>query len=99
MGTRPAPISALFLWTECRHSTPICASNELSPISRWRSHRETTGSKQRCGTKENWLLIIPTRRALVFSDRAERILNENDDFRSDLIPGFSIRLKDLFDRA
>jgi Uma2 family endonuclease len=52
-----------------------------------------------CGTKEVWLIAVSTRRAFVFSDRAELILNENDDFRSDLIPGFSIRLKDLFDGA
>jgi Uma2 family endonuclease len=54
---------------------------------------------RKCGTKEVWLIAVSTRRALVFSDRAKRILNENDDFHSDLIPGFSIRLKDLFDRA
>ena len=72
-------------------------------ISSRNDRLETTMRKldryRQCGTKETWLLIIPTRRALVFSDRAERILNENDDLRSDLIPGFSIRLKDLFDRA
>jgi len=50
-----------------------------------------------CGTKEVWLLVAG--QAFVFSERAEFILDENDDFRSDLIPGFSIRLKDLFDRA
>jgi Uma2 family endonuclease len=50
-----------------------------------------------CGTKEVWLLVAG--HAFVFSERAEFILDENDEFRSDLIPGFSICLKDLFDRA
>ena len=50
-----------------------------------------------CGTKEVWMLVAGN--AFVFSEREEIILDENDDFRSDLIPGFSIRLKDLFDRA
>jgi Uma2 family endonuclease len=72
-------------------------------ISSRNDRLETTMRKldryRRCGTQEAWLLIIPTRRAFVFSDRAERILNDNDKFQSDLIPGFSIRLKDLFDRA
>ena len=72
-------------------------------ISSRNDRLETTIQKldryRKCGTKESWLLIIPTRRAFLFSDRADLILNENDDFRSDLIPGFSIRLKDLFDRA
>lgn len=52
-----------------------------------------------CGTREVWLLIISIRRALLFSGHGEFVLHENDDFRSDLIPGFSIRLKDLFDRT
>jgi Uma2 family endonuclease len=72
-------------------------------ISSRNDRLETTMTKleryRQCGTKETWLLIIPTRRAIVCSDRAEIILNENDDFRSDVIPGFSIRLKDLFDRT
>ena len=50
-----------------------------------------------CGTKEVWLLVAG--QAFVFSERAELILDDDDEFQSDLIPGFSIRLKDLFDRA
>ncbi len=49
------------------------------------------------GTKEVWLIMIRSRRAFLFTENDERVLNENDEFRSDLIPGFSIRLKDLFD--
>ncbi len=52
-----------------------------------------------CGTKEVWFLVAFTREATLYSDDGDRILHENDEFRSALIPGFSIALKDLFDRA
>lgn len=53
---------------------------------------------RRCGTKEAWIFDIDSRRAFVFSDDREVMLNENHVFESPLIPGFSIKLKDLFDQ-
>jgi len=50
------------------------------------------------GTKEVWVLSIELRQAWVYSDRPIVMLDENDQFSSDLIPGFSIRIGDLFDR-
>jgi Uma2 family endonuclease len=50
-----------------------------------------------CGTKEVWILDIEGREAIVFFGDQRAILNENQKFQSDLIPGFSIRLGDLFD--
>lgn len=52
-----------------------------------------------CGTPQVWLFVIPTRQTFYFSDRGNVVLDENANFESDLIPGFSIRIKDLFDRA
>jgi Uma2 family endonuclease len=51
-----------------------------------------------CGTKEVWLLSIDGRQAYCYSEKQNVILDENDEFRSDWIPGFSIRLGTLFDR-
>ena len=51
-----------------------------------------------CGTKEVWIFSIEMREAFVFNDQQRAILNEDQEFRSDLLPGFSIRLGDLFDR-
>ncbi len=51
----------------------------------------------KCGTKEVWIFDIDGREAIVFSGDQRVILNENQKFQSDLIPGFSIRLGDLFD--
>lgn len=51
-----------------------------------------------CGTIEAWILDIDSRRAFLFSGKRDAILDENEQFQSDLIPGFSIRLGDLFDQ-
>ena len=51
-----------------------------------------------CGTKEVWIFSIEMREAFVFNEQQRAILNEDQEFRSDLLPGFSIRLGDLFDR-
>jgi Uma2 family endonuclease len=53
---------------------------------------------RKCGAKEAWILDLDSRRALLFSDDREAILDENQQFVSALIPGFSIRIGDLFDR-
>ena len=53
---------------------------------------------RKCGTKEAWIFDIDSRKALVFSDALHAILDENGVFSSSLIPGFSIRIGDLFDQ-
>lgn len=51
-----------------------------------------------CGAKEVWIFSITTREAFVYSEDRRVILDENGIFESSLIPGFSIRLGDLFDQ-
>src|ERR1700733_9680604 len=51
-----------------------------------------------CGTKEVWIFSIKPREAFVFSSERRAILDEDGVFQSSLIPGFSIRLGDLFDQ-
>jgi Uma2 family endonuclease len=53
---------------------------------------------RKCGAKEAWILDIDSRRAFVFSAAGDANLDENGIFESSLIPGFSIRIGDLFDR-
>ncbi len=52
-----------------------------------------------CGTREVWLLSIEGRQAYFYSEKQNVILDQNGEFRSELIPGFSIRLGTLFDRV
>jgi Uma2 family endonuclease len=53
---------------------------------------------RKCGTQEVWILDPESRRAFVFSPERNQILDDNGQFESPLIPGFSIRISDLFDR-
>jgi len=50
------------------------------------------------GTPEVWILSIETRQAYLMSDRRNLILDENQEFCPENIPGFSIRLAELFDQ-
>ena len=52
----------------------------------------------RCGTQEVWGFSIENRVAFLLNENQRVILDENQQFRSDLIPGFSIRIGDLLDR-
>jgi Uma2 family endonuclease len=52
-----------------------------------------------CGTKEVWLLEPETRKMVVLSEDRQVILQDDQMFESKLIPGFSIRLAELFDEA
>ncbi len=51
------------------------------------------------GTQEVWIFSIDLRQAVRYSGRQGVILDETADFTSDLIPGFRIRLGELFDRT
>jgi Uma2 family endonuclease len=49
-----------------------------------------TDRYRKCGTKEAWIFEITSRRAFVFSEGGNAILDENQQFASSLIPGFSV---------
>jgi Uma2 family endonuclease len=53
---------------------------------------------RKCGTKEAWIFDIDSRKAFLFSEERDAILDESQHFESSLIPSFSIRLGDLFDQ-
>jgi Uma2 family endonuclease len=69
-------------------STNDTVSRLMQKVDRYRRH----------GTREVWILDTDSRRAFLFSDKGDAILNENQLFESPLIPGLSIRIVDLFDR-
>ena len=51
-----------------------------------------------CGTPEVWIFCQATRQAYLYSEHRRLILDENDEFRPETIPGFAIRIGDLLDR-
>jgi Uma2 family endonuclease len=53
----------------------------------------------RYGTSEVWLISYDTREVYCYSQQYDRILREHETLSTSLVPGFSIRIADLFDQA
>ncbi len=51
-----------------------------------------------CGTQEVWIIEQESADILIFSDRGNRILKGNDTIETELIPGFSIAVAEIFQR-
>lgn len=51
-----------------------------------------------CGTREVWIFSKETRETFLYSEQRRAILDENDEFSPEPIPGFAIRIGDLLDR-
>jgi Uma2 family endonuclease len=77
---------------------PDLAIEIVSESDTFKKLVKKVGRYRNCGTKEAWIFDIDSRRAFLFSEERDAILGENDQFGSSLIPGFSIRIGDLFDQ-
>mgnify|MGYP003623160720 CR=1 FL=1 len=51
-----------------------------------------------CGTQEVWIIEQESADIFIFSDRGHRILKGNDTIETELIPGFSITVAEIFQR-
>ena len=78
---------------------PDLAIEIVSENDKFKSLMEKAARYRKCGAKEVWVLSPDTHQAFVQSEDRKSILDDDQMFESKLIPGFSIRLSDLFDRA
>ena len=78
---------------------PDLAIEIVSENDRFKFLMQKAARYRKCGTKEAWVLSPDTREAFVRSEDRKMILGDQDLFESKLIPGFSIRLADLFDQV
>jgi Uma2 family endonuclease len=53
---------------------------------------------RQCGTREVWIFSLETRETYLYSDHCRAILEENEEFRPEPIPGFAMRIEDLLGR-
>jgi Uma2 family endonuclease len=49
-----------------------------------------------CGTQEVWIFSKEARGTFLYSEQRRAILDENDEFRPEAIPGFAIRIGDCW---
>jgi Uma2 family endonuclease len=72
----------------------IASENDtLSSLSRRKSRYRS------CGTKEVWIVSPEACEVLVYSTSADRILGGDAELTSDLLPGFRMPVKRLFETA
>jgi Uma2 family endonuclease len=75
---------------------PDLAIEIASPNDKFAALMTKAHRYRRCGTHEVYVISIETREVFVYSDHFTGILDENQDFRPQQIPGFSIKISDLF---
>jgi Uma2 family endonuclease len=75
---------------------PDLAIEIISPNDKFSAVRAKIERYRRCGVKEVFVFSRQPVEVYVYSDRPTVILAESDDFRPQQIPGFSIRISDLF---
>jgi Uma2 family endonuclease len=78
---------------------PDLAIEIVSENDKYRYLMKKSARYRECGTKEVWVLDPETRITFRESDGGQVILQDDQMFESKLIPGFAIRLGDLFDQA
>jgi Uma2 family endonuclease len=78
---------------------PDLAIEIVSENDKFKSLMEKADRYWKCGTQEVWVFSQDTRHTFVLSHDRNELLTEAQMFESKLIPGFSIRLSDLFDQA
>jgi hypothetical protein len=52
---------------------------------------------RKCGTSELWMLSAESCEVYVYSDRGDRILRADAELTTDLLPGFRIFVRQLFE--
>jgi Uma2 family endonuclease len=95
------PDKALLLEMHRRvqHFVPDFAVEVESRNDSFRSLVNKARRYLRYGTSEVWLLSGEAREVYCYSQQHDRILREHETLATSLIPGFSIRIADLFDQA
>ena len=78
---------------------PDLAIEIVSENDKCRFLKKKSARYRKSGTKEVWVLDSETRTTFVESEDRQVILKDDQMFESKLIPGFSIRLAELFDRV
>ena len=75
---------------------PDLAIEIVSKRDKFEAMLEKVLRYRRCGTKEVYIFSIKTRQVFRYSEEHTVVLNENEEFRPVQIPGFAIRIGDLF---
>jgi Uma2 family endonuclease len=76
---------------------PDLAIEVVSPNDLFNDIMRKKGRYRRCGTAEVWILSPESREVYVYTERGDRILREDGELTTDLLPGFRIFVRQLFE--
>jgi Uma2 family endonuclease len=94
-----AKLHLLDLRRRVQRFVPDLAIEIVSESDKFKALMEKAARYRKCGTAEVWVFSQDTRQAFVLSEDRHAFLNDQEMFESKLIPGFAIRLADLFGGA
>jgi Uma2 family endonuclease len=52
---------------------------------------------RKCGTQEVWVVSPESKEVYIYSERGDRILREDAELSSEILPGFRLLVKSLFE--
>lgn len=93
----PAKRAQLDLHKRVQRFVPDLA---IEIVSEFDTYSSLTRKKERyraCGTEEVWIVSPEAREVLIYSTRGDRILRSDAELSTDLLPGFRIPVKRLFE--
>jgi Uma2 family endonuclease len=94
----PAKEALVDLDKRVQRFVPDLAIEIVSANDTFESLIRKTQRYRSCGTEEVWIVSPGARNVLVYSTRGDRILQEDALLTTDLIPGFEIPVKRLFEK-
>lgn len=94
----PAKEALVDLDKRVQRFVPDLAIEIASANDTFESLLRKTQRYRSCGTEEVWIISPEARNVLVYSHRGDRILREDALLTTELIPGFEIPVKRLFER-
>lgn len=94
---RPAKLPLLDRFKRVQRFVPDLAIEIFSANDTFTSLLRKKERYRSCGTEEVWIISPETREVLIYSTRGDRILREDADLATELIPGFQLPVKQLFE--
>jgi Uma2 family endonuclease len=95
----PAKKALADLRKRVQRFVPDLAIEIVSENDTWSSLMRRKDRYLACGTDEVWIVSPDSREVFLFSTRGDRILREDAELATDLLPGFQIPVKRLFEQV
>jgi Uma2 family endonuclease len=94
-GTAKLPLTDLY--KRVQRFVPDLAIEVVSTSQTFQDLVRKKNRYRKCGTAEVWIVSPESREVYVYSESGNRILGEDAELTTDLLPGFQISVKQIFE--